>query len=42
MRLRVDNDAPVAENTLTQLRENRYYALWRYAIEHIEDFTIPA
>lgn len=42
MRLRVDNDAPVAANTLNQLRENRYYALWRYTIEHIQDFTIAA
>jgi hypothetical protein len=42
MRLRVDDSAPVAANTLNQLRENRYYALWRYTVEHIEDFTIPA
>ena len=42
MRLRVDNDAPVAANTLSQLRENRYYTLWRYTIEHIQDFTLPA
>ena len=42
MRLRVDNDAPVTPGTLSQLRENRYYALWRYTIEHIGDFTIRA
>jgi hypothetical protein len=42
MRLRVDDSAPVEANTLNQLRENRYYALWRYTVEHIEDFTIPA
>jgi aminoglycoside phosphotransferase len=40
MRLRVDDDAPVAANTLAQLRENRYYALWRYTVEHIEAFTV--
>lgn len=40
MRLRVDDNAPVAANTLTQLRENRYYDLWRYTIEHIGDFTL--
>jgi hypothetical protein len=40
MRLRVDDTAPVATNTLTQLRENRYYTLWRYTIEHIGDFTL--
>lgn len=39
-RLRVDGHAPVAASTLVQLRENRYYALWRYMIEHIEDFTL--
>lgn len=42
MRLRVDDTAPIAASTLMQLRENRYYALWRYTIEHIQDFTIPA
>ena len=41
MRLSVDESAPVEANTLIQLRENRYYALWRYAIDHIQDFTIP-
>jgi hypothetical protein len=42
MRLRVDDTAPITASTLTQLRENRYYALWRYTIEHIQDFTISA
>lgn len=41
MRLRVDESTPISTNTLTQLRENRYYALWRYTIEHIDDFTLP-
>ena len=40
MRLRVDNSVPVAESTLAQLRDNRYYALWRYTIEHISNFTL--
>lgn len=40
MRLRVGNEAQADSNTLKQLRENRYYALWRYTVEHIEDFTL--
>jgi hypothetical protein len=42
MRLRVDESTPISPNTLAQLRENRYYALWRYTIEHIDDFTLPS
>ncbi len=36
----VNSTVALTDDTITWLRQNRYYLLWEYALTHIEDFKI--
>jgi hypothetical protein len=44
MRLQESNNASgsVGNETVKWLRSNRYYVLWRYAIEHVKELRVAS